>query len=236
MKSLMYAFLLNVLVLSPFSEGQQNQPIDGLCNNEERYTCIAGTPVLLEENLDYFQWKCLGLNGGAEDVCYKEKSEEDKQLNRNRMKFSREAFIIRRAKPSNHTKRLNTQLVSERRWTEGGSVTGFEYRRVPVEEVIENIDNPDIIRLFEIMNEADEILKESCGGLFDVYCWPYLNNIWFSDIETEVLEWASNSYDERQSEGEPEGMEETNVSEPLRRLIDITREKDQIITDWERSN
>ena len=237
MKSLCIWFYLSVMIfgLSHFAEGQSNQPIDGLCNNEERYTCVLGELAFLEEGLDYFQWKCLGLDGGAEDLCYQEKSEMERQEIDNRMKVVREAFIIRRSKTSHFEERANTQYVTERRSVVSSSVSGIQVRLVPVEEVIEGIDNPDIIRLFEITNEADQILKESCG-VFDTYCLPYINNLWFSDIEYSVLEWASISYDERQSEGEPEGMEESNVSEPLQRLIEITKEKDQIITDWERSN
>ena len=44
---------------------QENVPINGVCNNSQRDSCIAGNVSDLVDISTHYRWECKGLYGGT---------------------------------------------------------------------------------------------------------------------------------------------------------------------------
>lgn len=95
--------------------------------------------------------------------------------------------------------------------------------------------SPEIIRLFEITNEVDDLIRELCE-------MQYISCADSTSLDLDpygafpIIYWASRYHFRRTSSGwlsEPSPLLEgrnNDVDNLLQRLIDLTKEKDQIIT------
>ena len=99
-------------------------------------------------------------------------------------------------------------------------------------------DDDELHYLLDLTDQADKIIDDICGGRqsFHYKCFPMLNVIWLSDIEHIIIEWAYSSYNTRQKIGEPADINTADLFENFQKLVDITREKDQMIKEWYKEN
>lgn len=233
-KNFIYLFLLSIMTLSfSAAEGQQNsdQIIHGECNQSIPYTCIRGNFISLpseEINRHYYIWQCLGLNGGRSDDCFISKpqfitndllsnSSDIYLSNPSDIDLSVDVFVIRQAMAS----------YSEKK----------EDSIIPPDMTSENIRSSEVLRLLEVSDEVDAIISNLCvWGRCTLF-----HRFVFSNREHVIIQWASGHYHDRQNEGEPEEIDafaeidETDLSaRSFQRLIELTREKDQIIEGWRR--